>query len=117
MVDTVLPLPAPNGVDQARRRMFGSDRGARRAPVQPFVAVSDAQIVALVAAADALGRRQRQGHREAAVPSPEADERLLRLDWAVRAGRLVLAERAAARAPTLPERPAAGTAERLRVDL
>ncbi len=55
--------------------------------------VSDEQILALVTAAEALRRRQRQ--RRGDVSTTTADERLLRLDWAVRAGRLVLADRAA----------------------
>jgi len=56
--------------------------------------VSDEQILALVEATDGLRRRQRQGYADGS-PSAAADERLLRLDWAVRAGRLVLADRAA----------------------
>jgi hypothetical protein len=55
--------------------------------------VSDEQILALVTGADGLSRRQRQRYADGS-PSA-ADERILRLDWAVRAGRLVLADRAA----------------------
>jgi len=60
----------------------------------PAAVVSDEQILALVAAADGLRRRQRQRYAGGS-PAPAADERLLRLDWAVQAGRLVLADRAA----------------------
>jgi len=55
--------------------------------------VSDEQILVLVAAADALRRRQRQ--RDADNSPSVAAERLLCLDWAVRTGGLVLADRAA----------------------
>jgi len=68
----------------------------------------------MVAAARALSQRQRRRH--AAVISVEVHERLLRLDWAVRAGRLVLAERAGARALAFAKLPPARAAER-RVDL
>jgi hypothetical protein len=60
---------------------------------RPAAVVCDEQILSLVAAADGLSRRQRQ--RSADGSPSAADERLLRLDWAVRAGRLVLADRAA----------------------
>ena len=54
--------------------------------------MTDEQILALVTAAAGLRRRQRDHgaeHGDAA-----AEERLLCLDWAVRAGRLVMADRA-----------------------
>jgi len=52
-----------------------------------------------VAAADGLRRRQRQRYAGSS-PSAAADERLLGLDWAVRAGRFVLADRAAQALPS-----------------
>jgi hypothetical protein len=114
MLAAVKALAGPDGVEQGRRRMCGLAWGARRSPAQPAVVVSDEQIIALVAAARALSQRQRR--RLAAVTSVEADERLLRLDWAVWAGRLVLAERAGARALAFATLPPARAAER-RVDL
>lgn len=57
--------------------------------------VSDEQLLAFVEAAQALSQRQRD--RAAGISSAVADERLLRLDWAVRAGWLELAARAARR--------------------
>ena len=60
---------------------------------RPADVVSDEQIRALVEAADRLGRRQRE--RCADAGSPAADKRLRNLDWAVHAGRLALADRAA----------------------
>jgi hypothetical protein len=55
--------------------------------------VSDDRILALVEAADGLSRRERE--RSADRRNAAAEERLVNLDWAVRAGRLVLAERGA----------------------
>jgi hypothetical protein len=59
--------------------------------------VSDEQIRALVDAADRLGRRRRERAADAAAAT--TDDRLLRLDWAVRAGRLVLDARHALSSP------------------
>lgn len=115
MLDTLKALAAPTGAEQTRERLFGFAWGPPPSPAQPCVVVSDAQILALVEAAHALSRRRR--HRVAAVSSLDAEERLLRLDWAVQAGRLVLAERAAARALTPAAFPAWRATGRLRVDL
>jgi len=101
-------------LNTVKRRTFGVAWGTRRSLAQPVVVASDEQIIALVAAARALSQRQRR--RRAAVTSAEAHERLLRLDWAVRAGRLVLAERAGARALAFATLPPHGRPER-RVDL
>lgn len=86
--------------------MFGIAWRTGPLPVEPARLVSDEQISALVDAALALSQRQRGRH--AAVMSVEARERLVRLDRAVRAGGLVLAERAAARegASAVEPRPA-----------
>ncbi len=81
------------GSARARPRRLGFAWGSRRALPRPAAVVSDEQILALVAAADGLSRRQRQRYADGS-PSAAGD-RLLRLDWAVRAGRLVLADRAA----------------------
>lgn len=76
----------------------------RSVETPPSAQVTDAQILALVTAADGLRRRQ-QEHGAAAG----AQERLLRLDWAVRAGRAVLGGRAAqSRLPA----PTAGRGDR-----
>jgi len=101
MLTTSKTHALPAGVEQALRRVFGFAWGARS---QPVPVVSDEQIVALVAAAQALSERQRERNRHAAVTSGVANERLRRLDWAVRAGGIVLAERAGlpARAYTPP---------------
>jgi len=71
----------------------------------PAAVVSDEQIRTLVEAADRLGRRQRERCDDAGTAA--ADERLRHLDRVVRAGRLVLADRAA-EALT----PTAGSAQR-----
>lgn len=102
MLTTSKPLAPPAGVEQALRRVFGFARGARS---QPVPVVSEEQIVALVAAAQALSERQRERNSHAAVTSVAANERLLRLEWAVRAGSLMLAERAGARAPASAPAP------------
>lgn len=80
--------PAGSRAGPTRPPRFGW--GARRSTARRAAVVSDEQILALVTGADGLSRRQRD--REV---STAAGERLLRLDWAVRAGRLALADRAA----------------------
>lgn len=100
---------SPAGSGRARSRRFGFSWGSGRSLPRPAAVVSDRQIFALVTAAQCLGDRQRK--RCADVSTAAADERLLRLDWAVRAGRLVLAERAGARVPTLPGLPPSGAAQ------
>lgn len=67
--------------------------------------VSDGHILALVVAADGLRRHHRLRHPD--TGTVDADELLLRLDWTVRTGRLVLANRAAL-ARSRPRTPAAG---------
>jgi hypothetical protein len=94
----------PTGARSRRGRFLWAASPATSAPA---AAVSDEQIRALVTAAESLGNRQR--NRCADTRTAEADERLRRLDWAVRVGRLVLADRAA-RARTPPGAPAAGSA-------
>lgn len=93
---------------RTRPRRFGLAWGARPSTPRPAAAVSDEQILALVAAAQGLSQRQR--NRYPGISTEEADERLRRLDWAVRAGRLLLAERGA-RAMTPPGTPATGAAQ------
>jgi len=88
-----VPAASPAGPVPGGRPQSGSAGGACRPPSLPAVVVSDEQITALVTAAGALGRRQRD--RCADAGSAAADARLLRLDWAVRAGRLALSERVA----------------------
>lgn len=78
---------------RARPRLVGFAKGQRRSLPRVTAAVSDERILAFVAAAQGLSQRQR--NRYADVGSAAADERLLRLEWAVQAGRLVLADRAA----------------------
>lgn len=78
---------APAGT-QLRRDLEGA--GLRSHEVPCSVAVSDEQIVCLVSAADVLRQRYRSTGAGAG-----RTERLARLDWAVRAGRLALSERAA----------------------
>ncbi len=97
---------SPGGAARARSRRFGISWGSGRSLPRPAAVVSDEQILALVAAAQCLGERQRK--RCADVSTAAADERLLRLDWAVRTGRLVLAERAGTPALTPPGTPASG---------
>ncbi len=92
MQGSVASAESRAGSARARPRPLGFAWGSRRARPRPAAVVSDEQILALVAAADGLGRRQRQRYADGS-PSA-ADERLRRLDWAVRAGRLVLADRA-----------------------
>jgi len=91
---SVATAESPAGSPRARPRRLGFAWGSRRALPRPAAVVSDEQILALVAAADGLRRRQRQRYAGGS-PASAADERLLRLAWAVRAGRLVLADRAA----------------------
>ena len=91
---SVATAESPAGSPRARPRRLGFAWGSRRALPRPAAVVSDEQIRALVAAADGLRRRQRQRYAGCS-PASAADERLLRLAWAVRAGRLVLADRAA----------------------
>ena len=88
---SVATAESPAGSARARPRRLGFAWGSRRALPRPAAVVSDEQILALVAAADGLRRQRYAG----GSPASAADERLLRLDWAVRAGRLVLADRAA----------------------
>lgn len=90
---SVASAESPAGPARARPRRMGFAWGSRRALPRPAAVVSDEQILALGAATDGLRRRQRQRYADGS-PSA-ADERLLRLDWAVRAGGLVLADRAA----------------------
>lgn len=93
MVQTVnVHAESPTGSALAPTRRFGLSWGSLRSRPRPAAVVSDEQILALVTAAQCLGDRQRK--RYADVSTAAADERLLRLDWAVRAGRLVLAQRA-----------------------
>lgn len=87
------PAGSPTGSARARPRL-GTFWGSRRALPRPAAVPSDEQILALVAGADGLSRRQRQRYSDGS-PSEAAGDRLLRLDWAVRAGQLVLADRAA----------------------
>lgn len=95
MVSTVnAHAVSPAGSTRARTGRFGFSWGSGRSLPRPAAVVSDEQILALVAAAQGLGDRQRQRQRCVTVSTAAADERLLRLDWAVRTGRLVLAERA-----------------------
>lgn len=86
------PAGSPTGPAPARPRPFGTSCGSFRRLSRPDV-VSDEKIRALVEAADRLGR----GHREHCVDAgtAAADERLRHLDWAVHAGRLAPADRAA----------------------
>ena len=100
------PADSPSGRPPPRRRRLGFAQGSRRRLPGAAPTVTDDQIRALVAAAERLGRRQRQ-HRGDVTAA--ADERLLRLDWAVRTGRLVLAHRAATRAAGSHRTPAPGS--------
>lgn len=84
----------PAGSVRTRPRRLSFARGSHRTLTNPAVAVSDEKLLALIAAADGLRRQQQQRHADRS-PSPAANERLQRLDWAVRAGQLVLANRAA----------------------
>ena len=112
MLAAVKALAGPDGVEHGRRRMCGLAWGARRSPAQPAVVVSDEQIIALVAAARALSQRQRR--RLAAVTSVEADERLLRLEWAVWAGRAVpVDDEDGGRTPTASPRSLTGMCTRI----
>jgi len=90
---SVASAESPTGSARARPRRLGFARASRRALPGPAVVVSDEQLLAFVAAAEGLSRRQQKRYADGS-PSPAADERLLRLDWAVRAGRLLLADRA-----------------------
>ena len=91
----VVDLPAlnPGAGAQAGLRRSGLAWPFRPSRPRPAAVVSDEQILALVAAAAGLRRRQRD--RWAGDGCAAAEERRLRLDWAVRAGRLVLAALAA----------------------
>jgi hypothetical protein len=101
------PADSPSGRPPPRRRRLGFAQGSRARLPRAAPTVTDDQIRALVVAAEGLGRRQRQ-HRGDATAA--ADERLLRLDWAVRTGRLVLAHRAASQASGSRRTPAPGAA-------
>jgi hypothetical protein len=81
-----------SGRSAPARRRSGFLRPLRRVAPGPAAAVSDAQILALVSAAERLSQRQRA--RAADVSTTVDDEGLLRLDWAVQAGRLAIADRA-----------------------
>jgi len=81
---SVATAGSPAGSARARPRRPGFAWGSRRALPRPAAVVSDEQILALVAAADGLRRRQRQRYAGGS-PASAADERLLRLDWVVRA--------------------------------
>lgn len=76
---------------RARLRRFRLAGGTGPCTPRPPVGVTDEQILAFVAAAEALSRRQRRS--DPGISDADAEERLLCLDWAVRAGRLALAER------------------------
>jgi len=84
------PVGSQTGSAPARPRPSGGGWGARPALPRPAEVVSDEQIRALVEVADRLGRRQREHCVDAGTTA--ADERLRNLDWAVHAGRLVLAD-------------------------
>ena len=96
----IVDLPAlnPGAGAEARTRRCGLAWPFRRSRRRPAAVVSDEQILALVAAAAGLRRRQRD--RCAGDVCAAAEERRLRLDWAVRAGRLELAARAARALPS-----------------
>lgn len=98
------------GPGQPGRWRGGAAHGTRRSPPAPATVVTNEQIRALVAAAQRLGQRQRTRCADAGTVA--AGERLLRLDWVVRTGRLVLADRAAPRLAST-----AGSARRRREDL
>ena len=100
---------SPAGSALTRLRRSGLARSPRSSTSLPGEAVTDEQILAFVTAAHCLSRRQRD---RCAVRTALADERLLRLDWAVRVGRLVLADRAASALPST-----AGSTSRRRDDL
>ena len=91
----VVDLPAlnPGAGSQARPRRSALAWILRPSRPRPAAVVSDEQILVLVAAAAGLRRRQRD--RWAGDGCAAAEEGRLRLDWAVRAGRLVQAARAA----------------------
>ena len=99
-MEQTLHLPAlnPGGGAQALPRPARLAWTFRPWRPRPAAVVSDEQIRALVAAA--AGLRQRQRDRCAGDDCAAAKERLLRLDWAVRAGRLVLADRAVRALPS-----------------
>lgn len=96
---------SPDGSGRAWHHRLGLARGSRTSASQTAAVVSDEQIRALVAGAESLSRRHRSRYVEDSTQDEE--ERLLRLDWAARAGRLALAERAA-QALTPPGALAAG---------
>ena len=91
----VVDLPAlnPGAGAQAGLGRPGLAWDFRPSRPRPAAVVSDEQTLALVAAAAGLRRRQRD--RWAGDGCAAAEERRLRLDWAVPAGRFVLAARAA----------------------
>ena len=108
MLHTVdLPALNPGSWTQTRPRRSGLAWPFGLPRPRPAAVVSDAQILALVAAAAGLRRRQRD--RCAGDGCAAAEERRRRLDWAVRAGQLVPAARA------LPS--TAGSAQYWRGDL
>lgn len=83
----------PGGRAQSSAAPDASSVVAARPLAAPSASVSDEQILAFVVAAQALGRRRRD--RSVGISSEAADERLERLDWAVRAGLLELTSRGA----------------------
>lgn len=110
MVQTPTVPVEPAGFAQARARQFGFHLNSRRSPAPLAVVVPDEQIVELVSAAHRLSQRQRD--RRPTVTTAALHEQLLRLDWAVRAGRPVLADRAAVRALSLPWKSTTAVAQR-----
>ena len=94
-----LPAQSPGAGAQAGLRRSGLAWPFRPSRPRPAAVVSDEQILALVAAAAGLRRRQRD--RWAGDGRAAAEERRLRLDWAVRAGRLPAARAARALTSTV----------------
>jgi len=82
------------------RRVLGLAPRGRHQASASVEAPTDAQIVFLIASARRLVQRQRDLH--AVLTTPEAGERMLRLNWAVRAGESVLTARAAEAARAVP---------------
>lgn len=91
MQGSVATTESPAGSAAARPRRPGFAWFSGRASPRPVAVVSDEQFVTLIAAADGLKRRHRQRCADHGL-SAKPEDRVLRLD---RAGRLVLADRAA----------------------
>ncbi len=95
------PVPVPQPQSQTRKqaidcglRLLGFTPQVRRPAACARVDdPTDAQLAALIASARRLAQRQR--NLQVVSITPEVGERLLRLDWAVRAGETLLARRAA----------------------